>query len=109
MTRKDDIAASLSRGSRRRPRVAAEARPAEPAGEGAAVAASSGAARKVRLTVDVMTPEFREFRRWREDTAEELGRATVTNQDILRILVRQLLSDEDLQARVRATLQREAQ
>ncbi len=107
MSRKDDIAASLTRESRRRPQPVTDAEAAPEAAAGESRPVASGVARKVRLTVDLMAPEFREFRHWREDTAEELGRAKVTNQDILRILVRQLLSDEELQARVRAQLQRE--
>lgn len=97
------LADSLDRPARRR-----KAGPGTPASAGvseqqdapapvSSLPAARGGARKRRLTVDLVTAEFRDFEDWRESLADDLGLARVTAQDALRQLVRQLLDDEALQ------------
>ena len=57
-----------------------------------------------------LTPAlFNQLTEWRTRAARQLGRWRVTNTDALRVLVRMLMTDEDLTARVIATLRREGE
>ncbi len=62
----------------------------------------------IRISLDLAPALFDQLTEWRTRAARQLGRGRVTNADALRVLVRALLSDEELTARVIADLRREA-
>jgi hypothetical protein len=103
--KKEELAASLNRENRRLVRTSAPPAPPE-VGEQHSVGSSS--VRKVRSTFDLVAQEFRDFRTWRDEQADKQNWARLTVQDTLRVLVRQLLTDEQLQEKVIDQLKREA-
>jgi len=62
----------------------------------------------IRISLDLAPALFDQLTEWRTRAARQLGRGRVTNADALRVLVRLLLSDEELTARVVASLRRES-
>jgi len=65
-------------------------------------------AKPIRISLDLAPALFDQLTEWRTRAARQLGRGRVTNADALRVLVRTLLSDEELTARVVTTLRHEA-
>src|SRR5579875_4030166 len=63
---------------------------------------SSG--RKTRRTVDLTPAQHRALDIWQRDTADRLGVARVTGQEVLSALVDQLLSDPKLSAQIIRTI-----
>jgi hypothetical protein len=61
----------------------------------------------VRMTLDLAPALHADFEDWTTRTSRELGRGRVVRADVLRVLVRQLLEDEDIQGRVKDVLRRE--
>jgi hypothetical protein len=55
----------------------------------------------VRRTVDLSPTEHRQLAVWLNEAAAELGRARVTGQDVLRALVIELLTNDELSRRIR--------
>lgn len=60
--------------------------------------------KKVRKTVDLYPPHNRALLTWCNETADMLGEARITSQDVLEALVRRLLTDETLARKIRADL-----
>lgn len=58
----------------------------------------------VRVSLDLAPALYDDFGDWCKRSARELGRGRVKNVDVLRSLVRELLDDEALQAKVRDRL-----
>jgi hypothetical protein len=58
----------------------------------------------VRRTVDLSPTEHRQLAVWLNEAAAELGRARVTGQDVLRALVVELLTNEELSRRIRSVI-----
>jgi hypothetical protein len=58
----------------------------------------------VRRTVDLSPTEHRQLAVWLNEAAAELGRARVTGQDVLRALVVELLTDDELARRIREVI-----
>jgi hypothetical protein len=58
----------------------------------------------VRRTVDLSPTEHRQLAVWLNEAAAELGRARVTGQDVLRALVIELLTDDELSRRIREVI-----
>ena len=61
----------------------------------------------IRISLDLAPALFDQLTEWRTKAARQLGRGRVTNAAALRVLVRMLMSDEELTARVIAALCRE--
>jgi hypothetical protein len=61
----------------------------------------------IRISLDLAPALFDQLTEWRTRAARQLGRGRVTNADALRVLVRTLMSDEELSGRVIAALRRE--
>ena len=62
----------------------------------------------IRISLDLAPALFDQLTEWRTRAARQLGRGRVTNADVLRVLVRMLMTDEDLTARVITSLRRES-
>jgi hypothetical protein len=62
----------------------------------------------VRMTLDLAPVLHADFEDWTTRTSRELGRGRVVRADVLRVLVRQLLDDEETQERVKEALRRQA-
>jgi hypothetical protein len=62
----------------------------------------------IRISLDLAPALFDQLTEWRTRAARQLGRGRVTNADALRVLVRILLTDDELTARVIEVLKREA-
>jgi hypothetical protein len=60
--------------------------------------------RDVRRTVDLSPTEHRQLAVWLNEAAAELGRARVTGQDVLRALVVELLTNDELSRRIRTVI-----
>lgn len=60
--------------------------------------------KKVRKTVDLFPAHNRALLTWCNETADMLGEARITSQDLLEALVRRLLTDETLARKIRADL-----
>lgn len=58
----------------------------------------------VRRTVDLSAAHHAALDQWCGETAQQLGRARVTGQDVLRTLVARLLTDETLARKIRQDL-----
>ncbi|NAS27510.1 hypothetical protein GT755_38315 [Herbidospora sp. NEAU-GS84] len=50
----------------------------------------------MRVTVDLPPTQHRELKAWAAAAAEELGRARVTNQDIMKALLARMFADSTL-------------
>lgn len=59
---------------------------------------------KTRVTVDFQPVDFRELNAWLTDAAEELGVSRVTKQDVIKALVKRLMTDETLARSIRSDL-----
>jgi hypothetical protein len=62
----------------------------------------------IRISLDLAPTLFDQLTEWRTKAARQLGRGRVTNADALRVLVRMLMADEELTARVIGALRRES-
>jgi len=62
----------------------------------------------IRVSLDLAPALFDQLTEWRTKAARQLGRGRVTNADALRVLVRLLMTDEELTARVIEALARES-
>src|SRR4051812_36186477 len=62
----------------------------------------------IRISLDLAPALFDQLTEWRTKAARQLGRGRVTNADALRVLVRTLLADEELTARVIQALRSES-
>jgi hypothetical protein len=58
----------------------------------------------VRRSVDLSLPQNAKLTEWCNETAVQFGTARVTGQDVLRALVRRLLTDATLGREIRADL-----
>jgi hypothetical protein len=65
-------------------------------------------AKPIRISLDLAPALFDQLTEWRTKAARQLGRGRVTNADALRVLVRTLLTDEELTVRVIEALRRES-
>jgi hypothetical protein len=61
----------------------------------------------IRISLDLAPALFDQLTQWRTRAARQLGQGRVTNADALRVLVRLLVSDEELTAAVIAALRRD--
>lgn len=61
----------------------------------------------VRRTVDLPPVHHQKLATWCSETAVELGVARITGQDVLRLLVARLLTDETLARKLRTDLAEE--
>lgn len=61
-------------------------------------------AKNVRRTVDLSPDQHAKLNAWCGETAEMIGSARVTGQDVLRTLVARLLTDETLARKIRDDL-----
>lgn len=86
MSRADELAAKAARISAKK---ATQAAPA-PTRKAAVLGTP------VRVTVDLAPTQHRSLKDWNSKAAVTLGRARVTNQDVLKALVARLLSDSTL-------------
>ena len=62
----------------------------------------------IRISLDLAPARLDQLTEWRTRAARQLGRGRVTNADALRVLVRMLVTDEDLTAQAIAALRRES-
>jgi hypothetical protein len=62
----------------------------------------------IRISLDLAPALFDQLTEWRTKAARQLGRGRVTNADALRVLVRMLMADDQLTARVIDALRRES-
>jgi hypothetical protein len=62
--------------------------------------------RRVRRTVDLSPNAHAGLTRWCANTADDLGLARVTGQDVLEALVTRLLEDQRVSAEIRADISR---
>jgi hypothetical protein len=62
----------------------------------------------IRISLDLAPALFDQLTQWRTRAARQLGRGRVTNADALRVLVRLLMADQELTARVVAALRNES-
>lgn len=60
----------------------------------------------VRATVDIPAGNFAKLKAWQGETAVQLGKSRVTNQDVLEALVERLLTDETLARKIRDDLRK---
>ena len=58
----------------------------------------------VRITVDLSPVDHRNLKRWCDDTALTLGRASIAGADVVRVLLDRLHSDPALAQQVIASL-----
>jgi hypothetical protein len=66
--------------------------------------ADSGRTKPVRRSVDLSPTYHAKLTQWCTETAEIIGTARVTGQDVIRALVARLLMDESLARRIREDL-----
>lgn len=66
--------------------------------------ADSGRTKPVRRSVDLSPADHAKLTRWCAETADVIGTARVTGQDVIRALVARLLMDESLARRIRDDL-----
>lgn len=66
--------------------------------------ADSGRTKPVRRSVDLSPTYHAELTQWCAETANIIGTARVTGQDVIRALVARLLMDESLARRIREDL-----
>lgn len=63
----------------------------------------------VRSTVDLAPARHAALKSWCGETAVEIGRSRVTTQDVMRVLVARLLTDETFARQIRDDLRAETQ
>jgi hypothetical protein len=63
----------------------------------------------IRSTVDLSPARHASLKTWCQETAVEIGESRITTQDVLRVLVARLLTDETLARKIRADLRVEKQ
>jgi hypothetical protein len=61
--------------------------------------------RRTRRTVDLTAAQHRALDLWQRETADRLGLARVTGQEVLTALIDQLLTDRQLSARITHAIQ----
>jgi hypothetical protein len=61
--------------------------------------------RRTRRTVDLTPAQHRALDIWQRETADRLGLARVTGQEVLTALIDQLLTDRQLSARIMRAIQ----
>jgi hypothetical protein len=66
--------------------------------------ADSGRTKPVRRSVDLSPAYHIKLTQWCAETADAIGTARVTGQDVIRALVARLLMDEGLARKIRADL-----
>ncbi len=66
--------------------------------------ADSGRTKPVRRSVDLSPAYHAKLTQWCAETADVIGTARVTGQDVIRALVARLLMDESLARRIRDDL-----
>lgn len=66
--------------------------------------AESGRTKPVRRSVDLSPTYHIKLTQWCAETADAIGTARVTGQDVIRALVARLLMDETLARKIRADL-----
>ncbi|MGH3787608.1 MAG: hypothetical protein ACRDRG_13900 [Pseudonocardiaceae bacterium] len=66
--------------------------------------ADSGRTKPVRRSVDLSPTYHTQLTQWCAETADLIGTARVTGQDVIRALVARLLMDETLARKIRADL-----
>ncbi|MFN2477702.1 MAG: hypothetical protein ABR615_00795 [Pseudonocardiaceae bacterium] len=66
--------------------------------------ADSGRTKPVRRSVDLSPTYHIKLTQWCAETADAIGTARVTGQDVIRALVARLLMDEGLARKIRADL-----
>jgi hypothetical protein len=66
--------------------------------------ADSGRTKPVRRSVDLSPTCHIKLTQWCAETADVIGTARVTGQDVIRALVARLLMDESLARKIRADL-----
>jgi hypothetical protein len=66
--------------------------------------ADSGRTKPVRRSVDLSPTYHIRLTQWCAETADTIGTARVTGQDVIRALVARLLMDETLARKIRADL-----
>ncbi|MDQ2791451.1 MAG: hypothetical protein DLM60_06495 [Pseudonocardiales bacterium] len=66
--------------------------------------ADSGRTKPVRRSVDLSPTYHIKLTQWCAETADSIGTARVTGQDVIRALVARLLMDESLARKIRADL-----
>jgi hypothetical protein len=90
-------------------RLRMHAAPAAPRNETAPterlVAAGKPSGRRTRRTVDLTAAQHRALDLWQRETADRLGLARVTGQEVLTALIDQLLTDRQLSARITRAIQ----
>lgn len=64
-------------------------------------------AKPIRISLDLAPMLFDQLTLWRTQAARQLGWGRVTNAEALRVLVRRLVTDEELSAEIIADLRRE--
>lgn len=69
-----------------------------------AVVPNAPLSKPVRSTVDLPPARHAAFKSWCAESAVELGRSRVTTQDVMRVLVGRLLTDEAFANRIRDDL-----
>jgi hypothetical protein len=60
--------------------------------------------RSVRLTVDLLPEDHARLRQWCMDVAVKLGRGSISQADVVRVLLERLHTDPELGQQVVATL-----
>lgn len=60
---------------------------------------------RVRITVDLEPEDHVRLRRWCNDAADQLGRASVAQVDVVRALLDRLHCDQDLARQVLKTIE----
>lgn len=80
-----------------------------PAAEPRLSRASAVQVKPVRSTVDLSPVQHAGLKAWCGETAVEIGTSRVTTQDVMRVLVARLLTDDDLAEKIRADLRVEKQ
>jgi hypothetical protein len=60
----------------------------------------------VRSTVDLSPVRHRQLKAWCGETAEMVGKSRVTTQDVFRVFVERLITDESLARKIREDLLR---
>ncbi len=105
------MSAAAERARAKAARLAAT-RPAEPefaaAEDAVSVTTSLPVSTKpIRISLDLAPALFDQLTEWRTRAARQLGRGRVTNADALRVLVRLLMTDQELSAKVLTLLRQE--